>query len=92
MTFNFLGLFLTDSADSLKRAWFYCRKCHANIKSEKAVAKCGCKRTAVRMVEKDHRHPAKIPKKYSGADKVPILRPTKSFSHTSNAVAKLLAC
>ena len=38
--FSFLGLFLTDSADSLKRAWFYCRKCHANVASEKHVNKC----------------------------------------------------
>ncbi len=33
------GLFMTDSADSAKRAWFYCRKCHANIKSEKQARK-----------------------------------------------------
>jgi len=33
------GLFMTDSADSAKRAWFYCRKCHANIKSEKQVGR-----------------------------------------------------
>ncbi len=31
------GLFMTDSADSAKRAWFYCRKCHANIKHELQV-------------------------------------------------------
>lgn len=42
---------MTDSADSAKRAWFYCRKCHANISSEKQVTKCECKRTAVRHVE-----------------------------------------
>lgn len=36
---NAIGLFMTDSADSAKRAWFYCRKCHANIKSEKQVGR-----------------------------------------------------
>jgi len=69
---NAIGLFLTDSADACKRAWFYCRKCHANIKSEKAVTKCGCKRTAVRMAEiKDFRNASKhaTKKRHNGADK-----------------------
>lgn len=48
---NAIGLFMTDSADCAKRAWFYCRKCHANIKSERQVVKCDCKRTAVRQLE-----------------------------------------
>ncbi|XP_059098255.1 calcium-activated potassium channel slowpoke-like isoform X2 [Tigriopus californicus] len=52
---NAIGLFMTDSADSAKRAWFYCRKCHANIKSETEVTKCDCKRTAVRHLEKGGR-------------------------------------
>ena len=72
------GLFLTDSADSLKRAWFYCRKCHANISSEKAVNKCGCKRTAVRMMDKDFRHATRLKKgKNNHPDKVISL--TKSL-------------
>ena len=73
INFYFVGLFLTDSADACKRAWFYCRKCHANIKSEKAVTKCGCKRTAVRMAEiKDFRNASKhaTKKRHNGADKV----------------------
>jgi hypothetical protein len=81
------GLFLTDSADSLKRAWFYCRKCHANIKSEKSVAKCGCKRTAVRMIEKDSRNGTRIQKKRhnNGADKV-----RQIFQNVTNNLKKLL--
>ena len=72
-----VGLFLTDSADACKRAWFFCRKCHANIKSEKAVTKCGCKRTAVRMAEiKDFRSASRMQtkKRHNGADKVFIFR------------------
>eukprot|EP00095_Tigriopus_kingsejongensis_P012668 maker-scaffold22_size673200-snap-gene-1.19 protein:Tk12668 transcript:maker-scaffold22_size673200-snap-gene-1.19-mRNA-1 annotation:"calcium-activated potassium channel" len=52
---NAIGLFLTESADFAKRAWFYCRKCHANIKSETQVTKCECKRTAVRHLERGGR-------------------------------------
>uniref|UniRef100_A0A0K2UBH4 Slowpoke [Drosophila melanogaster] n=1 Tax=Lepeophtheirus salmonis TaxID=72036 RepID=A0A0K2UBH4_LEPSM len=47
---NEIGLFITDSADSVKRAWYYCRKCHASIKNERQVTKCPCKRTAVRLL------------------------------------------
>ena len=39
---------MTDSPDSVKRAWFYCRKCHESVKDEKMVVKCECKRSAAR--------------------------------------------
>ena len=42
---------MTDSPDSVKRAWFYCRKCHESVKDEKMVVKCECKRSAVRQLE-----------------------------------------
>ena len=70
-SFFWAGLFLTDNADACKRAWFYCRKCHSHVKNEKAVTKCSCKRTAVRMAEKDYRNASRMQKKrHNGADKV----------------------
>ena len=42
---------MTDSPDSVKRAWFYCRKCHESVMDEKMVVKCECKRSAVRQLE-----------------------------------------
>ena len=42
---------MTDSPDSVKRAWFYCRKCHESVADEKMVVKCECKRSAVRQLE-----------------------------------------
>ena len=44
---------MTDSSDSVKRAWFYCRKCHESVKDEKMVVKCECKRSAVRQLEQN---------------------------------------
>ena len=44
---------MTDSPDSVKRAWFYCRKCHEGVKDEKMVVKCECKRSAVRQLEQN---------------------------------------
>ena len=44
---------MTDSPDSVKRAWFYCRKCHESVKDEKMVVKCECKRSAVRQLEQN---------------------------------------
>ena len=44
---------MTDSPDSVKRAWFYCRKCHESVRDEKMVVKCECKRSAVRQLEQN---------------------------------------
>lgn len=66
---NAIGLFITASADDAKRAWFYCKKCHANITTERQVSKCECKRTAVRL-EKDYRKGTRIRRKNKMADEV----------------------
>ena len=42
------GIFLTESAESAKRAWFYCRECHKNVKSELQIQNCPCKKNATR--------------------------------------------
>ena len=59
---NAIGLFLTESSDAAKRAWFYCRhvslcndsneityvyrKCHAKVQDLKDIRKCPCKNLA----------------------------------------------
>ncbi|XP_032666664.1 calcium-activated potassium channel slowpoke isoform X22 [Odontomachus brunneus] len=40
---NTQGFFIAQSADEVKRAWFYCKVCHEEIKDETLIKKCKCK-------------------------------------------------
>ncbi|XP_066150084.1 calcium-activated potassium channel slowpoke isoform X2 [Euwallacea fornicatus] len=40
---NTQGFFIAQSADEVKRAWFYCKACHEQIKDETLIKKCKCK-------------------------------------------------
>ncbi|XP_018790961.1 PREDICTED: calcium-activated potassium channel slowpoke isoform X14 [Bactrocera latifrons] len=40
---NTQGFFIAQSADEVKRAWFYCKACHEDIKDETLIKKCKCK-------------------------------------------------
>ncbi|XP_025162353.1 calcium-activated potassium channel slowpoke isoform X33 [Harpegnathos saltator] len=40
---NTQGFFIAQSADEVKRAWFYCKVCHEDIKDETLIKKCKCK-------------------------------------------------
>ncbi|XP_023293197.2 calcium-activated potassium channel slowpoke isoform X21 [Lucilia cuprina] len=44
---NTQGFFIAQSADEVKRAWFYCKACHEDIKDETLIKKCKCKNLAV---------------------------------------------
>jgi len=46
ITPNSIGLFITASSDAAKRAWFYCRVCHENIRDVEDIKKCSCKKLA----------------------------------------------
>uniref|UniRef100_A0ABD2W5R5 BK channel n=1 Tax=Trichogramma kaykai TaxID=54128 RepID=A0ABD2W5R5_9HYME len=43
---NTQGFFIAQSADEVKRAWFYCKACHEEIKDETLIKKCKCKNLA----------------------------------------------
>ncbi|XP_039232048.1 calcium-activated potassium channel slowpoke isoform X5 [Drosophila yakuba] len=43
---NTQGFFIAQSADEVKRAWFYCKACHEDIKDETLIKKCKCKNLA----------------------------------------------
>ncbi|XP_032666328.1 calcium-activated potassium channel slowpoke isoform X18 [Odontomachus brunneus] len=43
---NTQGFFIAQSADEVKRAWFYCKVCHEEIKDETLIKKCKCKNLA----------------------------------------------
>ncbi|XP_025162349.1 calcium-activated potassium channel slowpoke isoform X26 [Harpegnathos saltator] len=43
---NTQGFFIAQSADEVKRAWFYCKVCHEDIKDETLIKKCKCKNLA----------------------------------------------
>jgi len=40
---NTQGFFIAQSADEVKRALWYCDKCHADVADEKLIRKCKCK-------------------------------------------------
>ncbi|ODM90769.1 Calcium-activated potassium channel slowpoke, partial [Orchesella cincta] len=40
---NTIGFFIAQSADEVKRAWFYCKACHDHITDETMIKKCKCK-------------------------------------------------
>ncbi|XP_022118110.2 calcium-activated potassium channel slowpoke isoform X19 [Pieris rapae] len=44
---NTQGFFIAQSADEVKRAWFYCKACHEDIKDETLIKKCKCKNCEV---------------------------------------------
>ncbi|XP_046392563.1 calcium-activated potassium channel slowpoke isoform X20 [Ischnura elegans] len=75
---NTQGFFIAQSADEVKRAWFYCKACHDEIKDETLIKKCKCKNLAtfrkgvraVQMVGRANDHhppptftPPELPKK-----------------------------
>ncbi|GAV00290.1 hypothetical protein RvY_11161-2 [Ramazzottius varieornatus] len=41
------GFFVAQSADEAKRAWFYCKHCHEDIRDESLIKKCKCKNLAL---------------------------------------------
>merc|ERR1719220_1587136 len=43
---NTVGFFIAQSAEEVKRAWFYCKACHEDIKDENLIKKCKCKNLA----------------------------------------------
>jgi len=40
---NTVGFFIAQSAEEVKRAWYYCKACHEDIKNENQIKKCKCK-------------------------------------------------
>ncbi|XP_050429928.1 calcium-activated potassium channel slowpoke isoform X9 [Adelges cooleyi] len=40
------GFFIAQSADEVKRAWYYCKACHEEIRDETLIKKCKCKNLA----------------------------------------------
>ncbi|XP_061711335.1 calcium-activated potassium channel slowpoke isoform X2 [Cydia pomonella] len=75
---NTQGFFIAQSADEVKRAWYYCKACHDDIKDETLIKKCKCKNLAtfrkgvraVQMVGRANDHhppptftPPELPKK-----------------------------
>lgn len=43
---NTQGFFIAQSADEVKRAWYYCKACHEDCKNETLIKKCKCKNFA----------------------------------------------
>jgi len=43
---NTVGFFVAQSAEEVKRAWFYCKSCHESVQDENLIKKCKCKHLA----------------------------------------------
>ncbi|XP_071452097.1 calcium-activated potassium channel slowpoke isoform X12 [Hetaerina americana] len=54
---NTQGFFIAQSADEVKRAWFYCKACHDEIKDETLIKKCKCKNCEDYTYTNDHHPP-----------------------------------
>ncbi|KAG8194841.1 hypothetical protein JTE90_017277 [Oedothorax gibbosus] len=50
---NAQGFFMAQSADEVKRAWYYCKHCHEDVKDEKLIKKCKCKNPPKEFKQKD---------------------------------------
>ncbi|XP_023288705.1 calcium-activated potassium channel slowpoke isoform X11 [Orussus abietinus] len=50
---NTQGFFIAQSADEVKRAWFYCKACHEDIKDETLIKKCKCKNCEISRERED---------------------------------------
>ncbi|KAL5018366.1 hypothetical protein ScPMuIL_004088 [Solemya velum] len=37
------GFFIAESAEEVKRAFYYCKACHANVKDVRGIKKCRCR-------------------------------------------------
>ncbi|KAG5672707.1 hypothetical protein PVAND_002814 [Polypedilum vanderplanki] len=62
---NTQGFFIAQSADEVKRAWFYCKACHDDIKDETLIKKCKCKnwdvtreRDEINLINRNKRMPS----------------------------------
>lgn len=43
LTADTQGFFIAQSADEVKRVWYYCKNCHEDVRDEKQIKKCKCK-------------------------------------------------
>ncbi|XP_026321791.1 calcium-activated potassium channel slowpoke isoform X27 [Hyposmocoma kahamanoa] len=63
---NTQGFFIAQSADEVKRAWYYCKACHEDIKDETLIKKCKCKNCEIArergedisLINRNHRNAA----------------------------------
>ena len=40
---NTVGFFIAGDCMEVKRAWYYCKACHEDVKNENQIRKCKCK-------------------------------------------------
>ena len=43
MIFSFIAFFIAQSADEVKRALWFCKLCHEDVRDEKLIRRCKCK-------------------------------------------------
>ncbi|XP_071543183.1 calcium-activated potassium channel slowpoke isoform X37 [Panulirus ornatus] len=90
---NTQGFFIAQSADEVKRAWYYCKACHEDIKDETLIKKCKCKnlalfRKGVRAVQLVGRTSDKIPVSDGIANQNSSGQPLVNAAKTLAAVKK----
>ncbi|KAK8386193.1 hypothetical protein O3P69_010723 [Scylla paramamosain] len=98
---NTQGFFIAQSADEVKRAWYYCKACHEDIRDETLIKKCKCKNYKSDIETELYQvtyTPPELPKRLlnnSRGDKIPvrdgIANQNSSGQPLVNAAAKTLA-
>jgi len=48
---NTVGFFIAQSAEEVKRAWFYCKSCHEKVRNENFIRRCKCRLSLLKQEE-----------------------------------------
>ncbi|CAL1293388.1 unnamed protein product [Larinioides sclopetarius] len=84
------GFFIAQSADEVKRVWYYCKNCHEDIRDEKQIKKCKCKNPpAISVVPPRNGNRQKSPGKVNSMSS--ITSPGRKHFHTSAGLTPMQA-
>ncbi|KAF8781687.1 Calcium-activated potassium channel slowpoke like protein [Argiope bruennichi] len=84
------GFFIAQSADEVKRVWYYCKNCHEDIRDEKQIKKCKCKNPpAISVVPPRNGNRQKSPGKVNSMSS--ITSPGRKHYHTSAGLTPMQA-
>ncbi|GFY11270.1 calcium-activated potassium channel slowpoke [Trichonephila clavipes] len=84
------GFFIAQSADEVKRVWYYCKNCHEDVRDEKQIKKCKCKNPpAISVVPPRNGNRQKSPGKVNSMSS--ITSPGRKHYHGSAGLTPMQA-
>ncbi|XP_041362291.1 calcium-activated potassium channel slowpoke-like isoform X2 [Gigantopelta aegis] len=78
------GFFVAESAEEVKRAFYYCKSCHSEVTDVRAIKKCRCRPSLQRSETSNNPRatPLVPPIDVSAKEKKPMQTESKAGSHT----------